>query len=416
MMLTYSAEATLICCAIILIYSVLYRGGKKIQGEDFVVALLLVCISGFRYGLGSDYFRYLESYGKAVHLFHDLRYLFSPAILKEWSYEVGYELLCVFTSRVSDSPYAIFWSTSLLMYVPLVWYCRKRTCSARAAIAVFLLFGFWGMSLNIVKQAVSMIFILLCYDALERKKYVQTFLALIAAFAFHSSAIVAFLLLLIVHTGFMKKWWMPTKKNLYFWTAIGVGMRFGTSVFIKIASHISFFSKYVHYLYADSTDNISRKYIMFGAFFETVFVFGLLYYAIQNLDWMRNTNPKIENIISLIMLGLPFSIIGISRTLWLANRFAKYLFLFLIVLIPEMVHKHPFRIRTKADSWLSRIVAVIYSAQKTDSKREIVLNPARALFWCMMVGWHVVYNLFLLDNNKFQIGTYLFGLSHIKGG
>lgn len=387
MMLNYSLVSTAICCSIALLYGVLYRKGRKIRIEDIILSILLILISSLRYDVGSDYFRYLESAERWVRRFPSIKMLFSGEMLEKYSFEIGYKILSVFANRISDSQYAIFWVVSVLLYIPIVWYCRKKTSNSSIAIAVFLLFGFWGLTLNIMQQALAMMFVLYSYEALKNKKYLMFIILAICAEMFHTSAIVAIIVVIVINFGVLKKFWEPTKHNLLLMIAIGVILRFGTGFIIRFASRINMFAKYMEYLNAGVTDNISRKYIMYGAFIETVIVIMILYFSIRNVDLLKKYNINVENIISFIMIGIPFSIIGISRTLWLSNRFAKFFFFFLIILIPDLVGN---------------------SEQKREKRGHFVLKYNQFVFWCLMIAWHAIYAVLMLDNNRFHIGTYLF--------
>ena len=385
-MLKYSLSSTLICIVVFSLYALLYRKGKRIAFEDIVLICVLVVTSSLRYDVGSDYLRYMGSASFASRRFADLGFLFSRDILIKYSFEVGYETLAVLTSRVFSSQYAIFWIISLILYIPIVIYCRKKTCNARAAIATFLFWGFWGLSLNIMKQAVAMVFILLAYECLKSKKIFFFILFAILAVSFHTTSFAAIVIILIVNIPFFRRFFEPNYRNLGIMIIAGIIFRLGTSIIVRIISRIGVFTKYISFLNADSTSRINRSFILYGALIETIFVIAIIYTAIKNIDRLKANNPEIEHIISIIMVGIPFSIIGISRTLWLSNRFAKFLFLFLIVLIPALYDDNN---------------------QRESRRGQIVLKKDHLFFWFAMVAWHAVYAVLMLDNNTFQIQTYL---------
>ena len=395
MMLIYSLASTAICCAIIIFYSFIYKKGNKPHFGDVIISVLLVVLAGFRYGVGSDYFRYLESADVWYRKFGSLRALLSWDVITKYSFEVGYKALSIVAGRLFESPYAIFWIVAIVLYIPIVHFCRKYTVNARAAIATFLLFGFWGLSLNVIQQAISMMLVLFCFEALNQKKYVRFVLLAILAESFHTTAIVAILILLFVKSGIAKKILKPSYRNVILMVVLGLILKFSTGLFLRIASKISFFSKYVGYLNATTLDGISRKYIMYGALIETVFIVGILFLSIWKKENKKSelipetghlSSVPLDNVMSIIMLGLPLSIVGVSRTLWLANRFAKYQFQFLLVLVPSLVENH--------DS-------------ETNRTNDVILKRNQWLFWGLMIIWHAIYAVLMLDNNRFQIATYL---------
>ncbi|MBO4838374.1 MAG: EpsG family protein [Lachnospiraceae bacterium] len=388
-MLRYALISTIICLLIALFYYYLCRKGNRIRPEDWLMMGLMVAVSSLRYGLGSDYIRYKNSAAYAVRTFQSLGSIFSAETLSKYDYEVGYVALSVLVGKITTNQYAIFWAVSLLLYVPLIIYCRKKTRDPGAAMAFFLLFGFWGMSLNVMKQAVAMMLVLFSYEMLKEKKYHWFLLLTAAAASFHITALVAAAVILVVHSGILKAILAPTKRNLLIMTGVGLLFRLWKGLIIKIVSLLGLYSKYMSFLNADTTSGIKRSFIMYGALIETVIVFALVYTAITRLDALKRQNPGIEKVISIIMVGIPFSIIGISQTLWLANRFAKFFFLFLIILVPELLER-------------DRKPAPL------PVQSRMILSRSQTLFWVGMVVWHAMYAVLMLDNNGFQIQSYLF--------
>lgn len=388
--LIYSVVSTFICCILIVIYTVFYRKGKKIHLEDLIIIGLLIVISSLRYGVGSDYFRYLEGASRWARLFDsNIRSLFTEDVLQKYSYEIGYKILSVFSYRISQSPYTIFWLVSIVMYIPLVVYCRKDTKDARIAIAVYLLFGYWGISLNVIGQSVAMIFMLYANQALDSKKYIRSIVFTLCSISFHTTAILAAVLILLTKIAYMEKFFKPTRKNLVKMFVIGVVARFSIEVLGNFLFRSTTFSKYTKYLSTEVSDKIVRSYMMIGAIIEGAIVLLILYMAIRKLEHELQTNPKLSKMISIVMLGVPFNIIGISRSdwLWLSNRFAEYFFIFLIALLPEVLES---------------------SKSISTHPGAISINQRRVPFWLTMIFWHAIFAVLMFNNNHFVIDTYLF--------
>ena len=388
-MLNYSVVSTLICCGILFIYISFYKKGKKIHIEDIALSILLIVISSLRYGMGSDYFRYLESASRWARLFSsNVQSLFTADVLQTYSYEIGYKLLSVISYKISDSPYTIFWLVSIITYFPLVLYSRKHTEDSRVAIAIYLLFGYWGLSLNAIDQSIAMIFILLAKNAIDNKKYVVGTLLILCAEMFHTTAIVAATLIILSNVVVIKSFFEPTKRNLLLMIVIGLTLKAALDFLLNIASNFSLFAQYSNYTDTGVSEKITRKYMMIGAFIETLLVVVILYLSIKKLEKDIKNKYQLSQMISVVMIGIPFSIIGISGSdwLWLSNRFAEYFFLFLIVLIPEMIHN-----------------------SNTGIQRGIIkIEKKRASFWVAMVVWHAIFAVVMFNNNQFVIDTYLF--------
>ena len=208
-MLAYSIESTMICCILICIYKVFSHNSKQLRAGDIFIMAIMIGISSIRYNVGSDYMRYLDSAKFVTAKFHTIGSLFSADVLKQYSYQIGFPILAIIANIFSKSQYAIFWIISFVHYVPIIFFCRKRTNDAVIAFSVFLLFGYWLFSLSILKQAIALVLLLYASEALCRKKYILFLVLSFIAILFHTTAIIAIIALLIVNF----KWIEPTKKN-----------------------------------------------------------------------------------------------------------------------------------------------------------------------------------------------------------
>lgn len=384
-MFTYSISSTLICCLIILIYKSVYKRGYKVKNSDILIIMILVLLSGLRYKVGSDYERYMASATYAIEHFSDLSILFSKAVLEEYSYEIGYQVLAVIGGYLYKSPYTIFWIVSLIIYPAIIIYARKNTYNSLYALSFYLLFGFWGMSLNVLKQAIAMVFILYSYKVLRNRKYIQFIICAILAICFHTSSIIAILGIIFANSGKIK----PTKKTFGVFILGGITLKFSYSIVTKLLSNAGVLGKYLNYFSSENADRISRSFIWIGAFIETVIVCIIVYLAIKHINDLKVRSEEVENIIVLIMIGIPLSIMGISQTMWLANRLAKDFFLFLIVLWPLMLD------RTRENI-------------NTTQRQFLFPRKKRFVLWTGLVMWHAVYSILMVDNSGYMIQTYLF--------
>ena len=384
-MLTYSLASTMICCLIILLYKFLYRRGHKVQCSDIFIITILVMLSSLRYNVGSDYTRYMASAVYSVRHFSDLNVLFSKQILDEYSYEIGYQLLAVIGGHICDSPYTIFWLVSLIIYPAIVLYGRKHTGNALYALSFYLLFGFWGMSLNVLKQAIAMVFILYGYNFLRNKKYLKYVGCSLFAVLFHISSIIAILGVIIANLKIIK----PTKKVFWLFIIAGIVLRFSYNIITSLLSHAGILGKYLNYFANENADRISRSFIWIGALIETVIVCIIIYLSVSHIEELRERSSEADNVIVLIMIGIPLSIMGISPTMWIANRLAKDFFLFLIILWPILLDK------------MGHI--------KQFFQRKFIFNyNKRFALWLTLVVWHALYSILMVDNSGYTIQTYLF--------
>lgn len=376
----YATGATILCCLLVLIYYPLNKITTKIQPEDIIIMTILISIAGLRYEVGSDYTRYFESAQFAIRKFSDLSILFSPEVLSQYSFEIGYEFLSVIVGETFNTPYAIFWIVGIILYIPTITLCRKKTANCYIAFASFILLGYFGLTLNVMKQALAMLFVVLFTICFNEKKYLKSAIYAIVAISFHTTAIVAILCIMICFWRLIK----PTYLYLTLMIAAGLVLRFGSELIFSFGSDIEALEKYTTYMEGDESARISRSFIWIGALLETVLVIFICFLSIKNLKKLHGINKNVDLIITIIMIGIPFSIFGISKYLWIANRFAKFLFVFLIALVPIL-------------------------CKGLMSKGNIYkLERKWFIFWIVMIGWHFAYSVLLLDNSFFSFNSILF--------
>ena len=379
-MFLYSMSSTAICLMIILLYKYVYHDTSRIRIhlDDVLIVTVLILITSFRYGVGSDFFRYVTNARTYYNWYSDLHRLFNWSTIQDFGGQIGYPFISVISGYISQNEYAILWVTSVIIYVPLIWYCRKYTKNAFVSFSVYLLFGFWGMSLNVLKQAISMIFFAYAYEKLEEKRYIIFGIFALLTFIFHSSAIIAIAVLVV------SKWIKPSKT--IFWGAIGIGIffRLSTPLIVKILSTISALNKYLSYFGGEKSLHTDRTFIWLGALIETLVVCCIIYFALTQIEKLRMERKDTDHLLAIIIFGIPFSIIGISGNLWLANRLAKYFFFFLIPLLSVLLGK--------------------------DRKKYFIDGKSRRFIWLSLIIWHMMYSVLMLDNSEFVIATYLFQL------
>lgn len=154
---------------------------------------------------------------------------------------------------------------------------------------------------------------------------------------------------------------------------------------------IPFLNKYTRYFTGGEINAINnRTFIILGAALETVIVIIFLNIALKRKKQLIEVQPDIEKYLSIIMVGIPFSILGVSKTLWLANRFAKFFFVFLIVLIPALLSQRKIKFK-----------GVFIG------KKYLFAQGNRFFIVFILLVWNIMYSVLMLDNNSFEIRTLL---------
>lgn len=158
-------------------------------------------ISAIRYNVGTDYEkRYVADYytlleGKNVG-----------------NLEIGFkaiDYLCLFFTK---EPYLLFVITSLIILAIIFEVIYKKSSNRILSIIIFFLGGYFFATLNIIRQYISVAFILLGYQFLmsenKKKTYIGFVICAILAFFMHSSSIICFIIILLTKKNIMDARWV----------------------------------------------------------------------------------------------------------------------------------------------------------------------------------------------------------------
>ena len=158
-------------------------------------------ISAIRYNVGTDYEkRYVADYytlleGKNVG-----------------NLEIGFkaiDYLCLFFTK---EPYLLFVITSLIILAIIFEVIYKKSSNRILSIIIFFLGGYFFATLNIIRQYISVAFILLGYQFLmsenKKKAYIGFVICAILAFFMHSASIICFIIILFTKKNIMDARWV----------------------------------------------------------------------------------------------------------------------------------------------------------------------------------------------------------------
>ena len=153
---------------------------KHVKNQRIIfvmLCILLLCISGFRYGLETDYWHY-------YYIFH--------GILKASNIEIAYTLLNKIIYAVTHN-FNIFCFIIAIVSMGLKgWIFDKMKYPFMALLCYYLRF-YVLFELNAIRQGLAITFILLAYIAIDKKNIKKYIVFSIIAILFHSSAIVIFI-------------------------------------------------------------------------------------------------------------------------------------------------------------------------------------------------------------------------------
>lgn len=179
---------------------------KAKSRKNKIILLILAVVpmfflSAIRYNVGTDYEkRYVADYytlleGKNVG-----------------NLEIGFkaiDYLCLFFTK---EPYLLFVITSLIILAIIFEVIYKKSSNRILSIIIFFLGGYFFATLNIIRQYISVAFILLGYQFLmnenKKKAYIGFVICAILAFFMHSSSIICFIIILLTKKNIMDARWV----------------------------------------------------------------------------------------------------------------------------------------------------------------------------------------------------------------
>lgn len=150
----------------------------------FSVLLLLVLASAFRYGIGGDYNHYVNMYNAAL-----------LQGSQDFYTEPGFNILLMVLVRMGLPPQSLFIFSSVLLGVGL-WHFITHCVEERywgLAVFLFVSFGFYFSSLNVLRQYMAFSIGLFALVALKDRQMKVFLLLVVIASLFHTAA--SFLLL-----------------------------------------------------------------------------------------------------------------------------------------------------------------------------------------------------------------------------
>lgn len=160
------------------------RFSRKIKKISLLITILFLSIfSAIRYGIGGDYTHYVNLYNAA--LVHGSQDFYT---------EPGFNLLLVFLTRCGMPSQSIFIISSVLLGIAL-WYFITSCVENRywgLCIFLFISFGFYFSSLNILRQYMAFSIGLFALVFLKKKKFMPFIGLVIIAMFFHTAAIFLF--------------------------------------------------------------------------------------------------------------------------------------------------------------------------------------------------------------------------------
>ncbi|NYB74507.1 EpsG family protein [Sedimentibacter hydroxybenzoicus DSM 7310] len=299
------------------VYSYLIIFTKKNKWLRILPYVILALFSGFRYGVGTDYFNYAS-------IFNDVASGVYP-----WKIEKGYEYLILFISKIGGTYQLVFLIMSSLTVFFTYKFIKEESVDYVMSSILYLLIGpFYLSSMNGVRQALAISIVAYSLKFIRKNKYVKVIFWIILAGLFHSSAFI----ILPIAIAMKRRYELKTLIIAFF------------SVFIIMRSKIIFwimdlfsYGKYINYGEYD----IDKTLLLF------VFIGICVIYIVERYGISKEKEMYYNmSISSLMLILLALFTDNVSNVVFM--RFNNYFFYSYLILTPIIANKFREKIFVKS--------------------------------------------------------------------
>lgn len=299
---------------------------------------LMVLVAGIRWNVGTDFSMY-ESFFK----------VFKDIVVLTGDLEPMFMLFCYIPGRFFDTSTMTFFLIALFTYAIVSDVCTKNCKYYDLALFVFICFGFYFSSLNIVRQWMAIPLLLKLYTILGEKISFKHIFLLLAAYMCHYTSIFVFPFLFCFK-------YIKTDK-----TRIALIITF---IFMKMSIHKvlplvhNFFAgfgwatKYIKYF-------AMNNYISASLLIPCICLvsYALYYMFLKNkiINLEEKEGKKINILINILVFAFGFELIGMNVDI--VERMSHYFYPIIILVLPKILE----HIQYKSNKQIILTVLVLFS-------------------------------------------------------
>lgn len=344
---------------ILLVYISEYKvKSKKSKTVLRVMAVLpLLIISAIRYNVGTDYDkRYVQDY---INLSNGIDV---PNL------EIGFKAIDYTCLLFTKETFLLFIVTSIIILSIIFEVIYKKSTNKVLSIVIFFFGGYFFGTLNLVRQYIAVVLIMLGYQFLtsenKKKAYIGFIICAILAFLMHSSSIICFAILFFNKKNLVSiKWIIP----------VSIFVLILNQNIMKILTPIIENTRFNVYLIGKFAGGEISLLTIIENFAVYIFMYSIYYYYKKN-----NKNIEKEGITYLNIQGLALlcTVAGVIHMQFL--RIAIYFWIFQILSIPYYLEYVPYE----------KIADLI----ETKFNKKISINTVKiAVYSIVIIGFIAIF-------------------------
>ena len=157
---------------------------NKVKHIAYVVLVFmyLLALSWFKYGIGNDYFSYMNIFYRAI------AYDWSQCLTDE--IEPGFMLLSKAVSLISTDTKIIHGIMAFFCLAPTAYIIAKYSKNVWLSCHLYVCLTFYYSSMNFIRQTLAATIILLAYKLFTERKTIPFIIVVLIASTIHGSALV----------------------------------------------------------------------------------------------------------------------------------------------------------------------------------------------------------------------------------
>lgn len=274
-------------------------------------------------------------------------------------WELGFCAFCKITSQISTDPQCFIIFSSIVTIVPCAIFIYKNSEDVVFSTVFYLGYNMYMMSLNVVRQAMAVGIILLGLKALKHKKYLVYVLFVLVATLFHTTAIVALLLLLCNFLTFKKK-------TFYVLAALTIAIAVGFRTLFNFLITENPLLNVAYDIYSSDSTHASG-YITYHTLIT--FLIALYVFVLGQRRYNRPFRPtRKANFYtpyweeSMLMFAVYFAVLFrfAAFIINVTSRFSLYFIPFLMIAFPHFCYKIPKNQTRQTTTFMMMIVVIAY--------------------------------------------------------
>ena len=158
---------------------------KKWDFYDFLLLLILVLMSGLRYGIGTDYYLYSNIYNDSYDL----------SLMPTNRTGIGFSYLCHYFVEMGLKYENLIMFCSIITIICVYVFLKKYSLRPGLAILIYICLGFYTSSFNGFRQYMSLSLLLIAFIFYRDKKRILSYAFGIISFLIHSSSLFGLLII-----------------------------------------------------------------------------------------------------------------------------------------------------------------------------------------------------------------------------